>query len=83
MAGREAMEAAASKALDPSMQGGKPRLSSMSSMKSICSSESDLRGLEPDDKDKVLFVPPLPLYALFAADKDTSGSGSPTSGMLH
>ena len=82
MAGREAMEAAASKALDHTAHSGRPRLSSMSSMKSI-GSESDFKGLEADDKDKALFVPPLPLYALLAADKDTSGSGSATAGMCH
>ncbi|XP_068740234.1 dmX-like protein 2 [Montipora capricornis] len=78
VAGREAMEAAASKALDHTTHSGRPRLSSMSSMKSI-GSESDFKGLEADDKDKALFVPPLPLYALLAADKDTSGSGSATA----
>lgn len=71
---------AASKAHDQSSHS-RPRLSSMSSMKSI-GSEPDLMGIEGDDKDKALSVPPLPLYALLAADKDTSGSGSATSGKV-
>ena len=75
---------AASKALDQSSHS-RPRLSSMSSMKSIgnvsSNSEPDLMGIEGDDKGKVLSVPPLPLYALLAADKDTSGSGSATAGI--
>ena len=83
VAGREAMEAA-SKALDQSAHS-RPRLSSMSSMKSIgnvsSSSEPDLNGLEGDEKDGALSVPPLPMYALLAADKDTSGSGSATAGI--
>ena len=76
---------AASKAIDHSSSHNRPRLSSMSSMKSIgnvsSSSETDLRGVEGDDKDRALSVPPLPLYALLAADKDTSGSGSATAGI--
>ena len=76
---------AASKAHDQSSHS-RPRLSSMSSMKSIgsvsSSSEPDLRGIESDDKDRALSVPPLPLYALLAADKDTSGSGSATAGKV-
>lgn len=76
---------AATKALDQSSHN-RPRLSSMSSMKSIgnvsSSSEPDLNGLEGDEKEGALSVPPLPLYALLAADKDTSGSGSATAGIF-
>ncbi|KAJ7385422.1 hypothetical protein OS493_016506 [Desmophyllum pertusum] len=82
VAGREAMEAA-SKAIDQSQSHNRPRLSSMSSMKSVgnvsSASETDLNGLEGDEKEGALSVPPLPLYALLAADKDTSGSGSATA----
>lgn len=83
VAGREAMEAA-TKAVVQSAHS-RPRLSSMSSMKSIgnvsSSSEPDLEGLVPDEKERALCVPPLPMYALLAADKDTSGSGSATAGI--
>ena len=76
---------AATKVLDQSSHN-RPRLSSMSSMKSIgnvsSSSEPDLNGLESEEKEGALSVPPLPLYALLAADKDTSGSGSATSGIV-
>ena len=76
---------AATKVLDQSSHN-RPRLSSMSSMKSIgnvsSSSEPDLHGLESEEKEGALSVPPLPLYALLAADKDTSGSGSATSGIV-
>ena len=72
-----------SKAADQSHN--RPRLSSMCSMKSVgnlsSSSESDIKGMESEEKDKALLVPPLPLYALLAADKDTSGSGPVTTGM--
>ena len=84
VAGREAVEAA-SKTLDQSAHS-RPRLSSMSSMKSIgnvsSASEPDLKGVEGEDKEGALSVPPLPLYALLAADKDTSGSGSATAGIV-
>ena len=74
------MEAAA-KALDQSQSShSRPRLSSMSSMKSIgnvsSASEPDLNGVEGDEKEGALSVPPLPLYALLDADKDTSGSAT-------
>jgi len=76
---------AATKVLDQSSHN-RPRLSSISSMKSIgnvsSSSEPDLNGLEGDEKEGALSVPPLPLYALLAADKDTSGSGSATAGIV-
>ena len=76
---------AASKAIDQSSHN-RPRLSSMSSMKSIgnvsSSSEPDLGGVESEEKERALSVPPLPLYALLAADKDTSGSGSATAGIF-
>lgn len=76
---------AATKVLDQSSHN-RPRLSSMSSMKSIgnvsSSSEPDLNGLEGDEKEGALSVPPLPLYALLAADKDTSGSGSTAAGIV-
>lgn len=76
---------AATKVLDQSSHN-RPRLSSMSSMKSIgnvsSSSEPDLNGLEGDEKEGALSVPPLPLYALLAADKDTSGSGSTAAGTV-
>ena len=76
---------AASKVVDQSSHS-RPRLSSVSSMKSIgnvsSSSEPDLKGVESEEKERALSVPPLPLYALLAADKDTSGSGSATAGIV-
>lgn len=73
MAGKEAVQRAA-RASDPTC--GRPRLSSTCSMPRT-SSFGDVETLldVADEKEGPLLIPPVPLHALLAADKDSRYAG--------
>lgn len=82
MAGKEAVQRAA-RASDPTC--GRPRLSSSCGMPRASSfgDVETLLDVVADEKEGPLLIPPVPLHALLAADKDSryAGRSSPLAGI--